>query len=94
MNKADLIDAISKDAAISKAQANKALDTLTNCITKALRDGQKVTLVGFGTFSVAQRKSRTGRNPQTGQPIKIKAKKVPKFTAGNKLKTAAGRAKG
>jgi DNA-binding protein HU-beta len=85
MNKADLINAIAKDAKISKADAGKALDSLTKKITQSLKKGENVTLVGFGTFSVTKRKARTGRNPQTGETIKIKAKKVPKFKAGKEL---------
>jgi DNA-binding protein HU-beta len=85
MNKADLINVIAKDAKISKADAGKALDSLTKRITQSLKKGENVTLVGFGTFSVTKRKARTGRNPQTGETIKIKAKKVPKFKAGKEL---------
>jgi DNA-binding protein HU-beta len=85
MNKADLINAIAKDAKISKADAGKALDSLTKRVTQSLKKGENVTLVGFGTFSVTKRKARTGRNPQTGETIKIKAKKVPKFKAGKEL---------
>ncbi len=87
MNKADLIDAIAKDARISKADAGKALDSLTKRITQSLKKGENVTLVGFGTFSISKRKARTGRNPQTGETIKIKARKVPKFKAGKDLLT-------
>ena len=93
MNKSELVAEMAKVAKISKAQAAKALDGGLNGITKALRKGDKVTLVGFGTFSVMGRKARTGRNPRTGASMKIRAKKVPKFTAGNKLKDAAARAK-
>ena len=91
MNKADLINAIAKDAKISKADAGKALDSLTKRITQSLKKGENVTLVGFGTFSVTKRKARTGRNPQTGETIKIKAKKVPKFKAGKELLTHGSR---
>ncbi len=94
MNKMDLVEGMAKSAGITKTQADKALSSFTEMVAKTLRDGQKVTLVGFGTFSVSQRKGRTGRNPQTGAPIRIKAKRVPKFVAGNKLKGAASRAKG
>ena len=94
MNKMDLVEGMAKRAGISKTEANKALDALTDMVAKSLRDGQKVTLVGFGTFSVSQRKARTGRNPQTGAPIRIRAKKVPKFLAGSNLKAAAARARG
>jgi DNA-binding protein HU-beta len=82
MNKAELIDKISEDAGINKKQATAALDSFTDTIGKTLKQGKKVTLVGFGTFSVSKRAARTGRNPQTGAAIKIKAKKVAKFKAG------------
>lgn len=93
MNKMDLVDGMARRAGITKTEANKALDAFTDLVAKGIRDGQKVTLVGFGTYSVSARKARTGRNPQTGAPIRIRAKKVPKFTAGNKLKAAASRAR-
>jgi DNA-binding protein HU-beta len=85
MNKAELIAKISDDAEITKTQANAALDSFTEAVTKTLKGGGKVTLVGFGTFSVSKRAARNGRNPQTGQVIKIKAKKVAKFKAGKDL---------
>lgn len=85
MNKAELITKISEDAGISKKQAGEALDSFTNAVAKTLKKGDKVTLVGFGTFSVLKRAARNGRNPQTGATIKIKAKKVPKFKAGKEL---------
>jgi len=88
MNKGELIDAIAKDAGISKAQAQAALDSVVGNVTKALKKGQKVTLVGFGTFGVSKRAAREGRNPQTGKPIKIPSKKVAKFTPGKALKDA------
>ncbi len=87
MNKADLIDKISKDSGITKTQANEALDSFTNTVTTALKKGDRVTLVGFGTFSVSERAARNGRNPQTGAVIKIKARKVPKFKAGKDFST-------
>lgn len=89
MTKAELVEAMAKDAGISKAKAGEALTSLITGITQALKkkDG-KVTLVGFGTFSTVKRKARTGRNPQTGKPIKIAAKKVVKFSVGKKLKEA------
>jgi DNA-binding protein HU-beta len=87
MNKGELIDVVAKTTC-SKAEAGKAVDAVLLAIKKALKKGEKVTLVGFGTFSVAKRSARTGRNPQTGKPIKIAAKKVPKFTAGKALKDA------
>lgn len=85
MNKAELIAKISDDADITKTQANAALDSFVEAITKTLKGGGKVTMVGFGTFSVTKRAARTGRNPQTGAAIKIKAKKVAKFKAGKDL---------
>jgi DNA-binding protein HU-beta len=88
MTKADLIEAVAGGADISKAAAGKAIDTFTGAITKSLKKGKKVTLVGFGTFSVSKRKARKGRNPQTGETIKIAATKLPKFSAGKALKTA------
>jgi DNA-binding protein HU-beta len=85
MNKEELILEIAK-ATCTKAEAGKALDAVTEAIKKALKKGDKVTLAGFGTFSVAKRSARNGRNPQTGAMIRIAAKKVPKFTAGKALK--------
>jgi DNA-binding protein HU-beta len=85
MNKAELVAKLSDDAGISKTQANAALDSFIEAVTKSLKGGGKVTLVGFGTFSVSKRSARTGRNPQTGETIKIKAKKVAKFKAGKEL---------
>ena len=85
MNKAELVDKIAADADISKKEANAVLDSFTEAIAKTLKKGDKVTLVGFGTFSVSKRAARTGRNPQTGATIKIKAKKVAKFKAGKEL---------
>jgi DNA-binding protein HU-beta len=86
MTKADLIEGMAADAKISKAAAGKALDSMIKHVTKTLKKGGKVTLVGFGSFSVSKRKARMGRNPQTGEAIKIKARKVPKFTPGKSLK--------
>ncbi|WP_295126557.1 HU family DNA-binding protein [uncultured Chitinophaga sp.] len=85
MNKAELIDKIAKDSGVTKTQANEALDSFTKAVADTLKKGGKVTLVGFGTFSVSKRAARNGRNPQTGQIIKIKAKKVAKFKAGKAL---------
>ncbi|WP_262711290.1 HU family DNA-binding protein [Lacibacter cauensis] len=85
MNKAELVAKLAEDAEISKTQANAALDSFIEAVTKTLKGGGKVTLVGFGTFSVTKRAARTGRNPQTGATIKIKAKKVAKFKAGKEL---------
>ncbi len=88
MNKSELIDAIAKSANISKATAGSALDGTISAITAALKENDTVTLVGFGTFKVGERAARTGRNPRTGEEIKIKAAKVPKFSAGKALKNA------
>ena len=88
MNKAELIEAIAGEAEITKSQANAAMDAFTSAIVGALQKGDRVTLVGFGTFSVSERAARNGRNPQTGAVIKIKATKVPKFKAGKEFSTA------
>lgn len=88
MNKAELVDAIADSADLSKAAASRALDSVISSITDALKDGDQVSLVGFGTFTVKDRAARTGRNPQTGQPIEIAAAKVPGFKAGKALKDA------
>lgn len=88
MNKGDLVAKIANDTDITKSQAEGVFNSLIGTITASLKKGQKVTIVGFGTFSVTKRKARTGRNPQTGVPIKIAARKVPKFTAGSDLKKA------
>ena len=89
MTKADLIDTISKDAGVTKVAADAALNSFMANITKALKKKNgKVTLVGFGTFSKIRRKARTGRNPQTGASIKIKAQNAVKFSPGKKLKAA------
>lgn len=88
MNKAELIDAVAANADLSKAAAGRALDAALEAITKALKKKDTVTLVGFGTFSVRKRSARIGRNPQTGEEIKIKASKVPGFKAGKALKDA------
>ena len=85
MNKAQLIDAMAENAGLTKADAKKALDAFTEATTGALKGGDRVALIGFGTFSVAERGARTGRNPQTGKEIKIPAKKVVKFKAGADL---------
>lgn len=85
MNKAELVAKMANDADITKVQANAALDSFTTTVQKTLKSGDKVTLVGFGTFSVIKRAARTGRNPQTGAPLKIKAKKVARFKAGKEL---------
>ena len=86
MNKSELIDAVASAADISKAEAGRAIDSLTDAIGDALKNGDQVTLVGFGTFSVRERSERKGRNPQTGEEITIKAAKIPSFKAGKGLK--------
>lgn len=88
MNKSELIEAIAQEADISKAAAQKALDATTNAVTTALKQGDTVTLVGFGTFYVGKRAERQGRNPKTGEPLTIAAAKTPKFRAGKALKDA------
>ena len=91
MNKNDMIEHISKQADISKAAAGRALESVIGGIKNTLKKGGSVTLVGFGTCAVGKRAARTGRNPQTGAAIKIKAAKVPKFRAGKALKDAINR---
>ena len=91
MNKGELIEKIAKDAKISKVQAGNALNSAIDGVVSSLKKGAKVTLVGFGTFSVGSRKARTGRNPQTGAAIKIPARKVTKFASGAELKKAVNR---
>jgi DNA-binding protein HU-beta len=88
MNKAEMIAAVSDASEVSKADAGRAVDAVIDVITKALKQGDTVTLVGFGTFSVRKRAARQGRNPQTGETIKIKASKNPAFKAGKALKDA------
>ncbi len=88
MNKADLIDKMATEANISKAAAEKALGALTDGVKTALQKGEPVTLIGFGTYSVTERKARTGRNPQTGEELQIPAKKAIKFKAGKVLREA------
>ena len=91
MNKADLIDRIASGAGISKTQAAAAIDTSVESITAALKKGDRVALIGFGTFSVSQRKARNGRNPQTGATLKIAARKVAKFSPGAELKKSVNK---
>jgi len=86
VNKSELIDAVASSADISKAAAGRAIDGMTDAIGGALKNGEQVTLVGFGTFSVRDRAERKGRNPQTGAEITIKAAKIPSFKAGKGLK--------
>ena len=91
MNKAELVDAIAHETKLSKADSQRALEGFVNATTKALKKGDRVALVGFGSFSVAKRAARTGRNPQTGKAIKIAAKKVAKFKAGAELKKSVNK---
>jgi DNA-binding protein HU-beta len=94
MTKAELVDTVAKSANLTKAAADKAVGALISAVSDALKKGDKVTLVGFGSFEVSTRKARTGRNPQTGKEIKIAAAKVPKFRPGKALKDAvAGKKK-
>lgn len=93
MNKAELIDAIASGAKLTKADAARALDATIDAISKALKKGERIGLVGFGSFSVTKRSARTGRNPQTGKEIKIPAKKVVKFKAGAELAGAVNKGK-
>lgn len=88
MNKQELIEAVAASADLSKADATRAVDSVVDNVTKTLKKGEQVTLVGFGTFSVKERAARTGRNPQTGETIQIAASKVPGFKAGKALKDA------
>jgi DNA-binding protein HU-beta len=88
VNKADLIEAVAKSTGLSKAASEKAIDATLNAIKGVLKKGQSVTLVGFGTFKVGKRAARAGRNPRTGESIRIKAARVPKFSAGKALKDA------
>ena len=88
MNKAEIIARIARDAGLTKSDALKAVDALVDNVTKALKKGDKVTLVGFGTFAVSRRKARAGRNPQTGEPLKIPARRAQRFAAGKDLKEA------
>jgi DNA-binding protein HU-beta len=88
MNKSELIDQIAEAAEISKAAAGRALDATVAAVKETLKNGDTVSLIGFGTFYVGERAARTGRNPRTGKALKIKAAKVPKFRAGKGLKDA------
>ncbi|MCE2502811.1 MAG: HU family DNA-binding protein [Chlorobi bacterium] len=88
MNKAELIEAIAKQTKLSKADAERALNATTDTIKKAVKKGDSVQLVGFGSFSIVKRSARMGRNPQTGETIKIKASKAPKFTPGKAFREA------
>jgi len=86
VNKSELIEAIAASADIPKAAAARALDAMVDTVTDSLKKGESVSMVGFGTFQVKERAARTGRNPQTGEPIEISAAKVPSFKAGKALK--------
>ncbi|MEX0914891.1 MAG: HU family DNA-binding protein [Wenzhouxiangellaceae bacterium] len=88
MNKTELIEAVADQADLTKADAGRALDAMINAISKALKKGDTVSLIGFGTFSVKKRAARTGRNPATGETIQIKASKTPGFKAGKAFKDA------
>ncbi len=88
MNKSELVESIANEAGISKADAQRALDAFTGTVAKTLKKGGTVSLIGFGTFSVKKRAARTGRNPATGEEIKIKASKTPSFKAGKGFKDA------
>jgi len=89
MNKGDLVEKVTKECDLSKAAAEKALNSILDAISDAMAAGDKVTLIGFGTFSISNRAAREGRNPQTGETMKIPARKVVKFKAGSKLADAA-----
>ena len=91
MNKQDLVASVAKQADLSKSKAAEAVDAVIDSIKKSLKKGDDVRLVGFGTFSVAKRAATTGRNPRTGEPIKIPASKQPKFKAGKELKEAVNK---
>jgi len=86
MNKSELINAIAEESGLTKADAGRALDATIQSVSNALQGGDSVSLIGFGTFSVKERSARTGRNPQTGEAIQIKASKIPSFKAGKTLK--------
>lgn len=90
MSKADLVEKIAQETGLSKADSERAVNAFTKIITASLKKGTDVTLIGFGTFSVGKRAARKGRNPKTGEVLKIKAKKVPKFKPGTALKNAVG----
>ncbi len=91
MNKTELIESIAKNAELTKKESSRALEAMLDAITKSLKKGKKVSLMGFGSFTTKKRASRTGRNPQTGASIKIKAKKVAKFNPGKALREAVAK---
>jgi DNA-binding protein HU-beta len=88
MTKGDIVDSIAEETGLSKADAERAVNAFTGAVTNALKSGDSVSIVGFGTFSVSARAARTGRNPRTGEAIQIKASNAPKFKAGKGLKEA------
>jgi DNA-binding protein HU-beta len=88
MTKAQLVEKIAEQSRLSKTDAESALNAFINVVTEALKEGDNVTLVGFGAFKVTEKKARTGRNPKTNEPVEIPACKAPKFTAGKNLKDA------
>jgi len=88
MNKAQLVARIAKDTGLTKADTTRMLDAFLDVVTRTLRKGEKATLVGFGVFGVAKRRARTGRNPRTGAPIRIPARRLPRFIPGKALKAA------
>lgn len=88
MNKTELVNAIAEESGLTKADAARAFDATMSSVTTALKEGDSISLIGFGTFSVKERSARTGRNPQTGETIQIKASKIPSFKAGKTLKDA------
>ncbi|TDI14208.1 MAG: HU family DNA-binding protein [Acidobacteria bacterium] len=90
MNKGDLIEKIVSEVKITKADAGRVLESIVDGITQSLKRGERTTISGFGTFSVSKRKARVGRNPQTGEPINIPARRVARFTAGKELKEELG----
>ena len=93
MNKSQLIDAVASDSGLSKADSARAIDSIVNTVTKTLKKGDEVAITGFGKFSVVKRAARQGVNPRTGERVKIKASKAPKFSAGASLKQAVSGAK-
>ncbi len=93
MNKSQLIEAVAADSGLSKADAGRAIDSLLGTVSKTLKKGDEVAITGFGKFSVVKRAARKGVNPRTGEPVKIKASKAPKFTAGATLKTSVSGAR-
>ncbi|QEC47358.1 HU family DNA-binding protein [Baekduia soli] len=93
MNKTEFVEAIAKESGLTNADARKAIEAVISTVEKTLKKGDEIAITGFGKFSVSKRAARTGRNPQTGEAVKIKASKAPKFTAGAGLKTAVNGAR-